>query len=490
MLSKQQYTGYIPKQFESVVKTNPRNEKPYVSFVAVARNDDHGGDFLPRMIVFIRALLEQVKKHNLDTELIIVDWNPPSDKPKLHQALIQSSAEFIDLIKNSSCKVRIIEVPPEIHRKLQNSDKIQLFQMIGKNVGIKRAYGKFVIATNVDLLFSDELIKSFTSRSLKPEFFYRIDRYDVNGMSYEAPVSQQFDHCKHNVIRVNRKDGTFTTISSTGIWLEKRKKSLQHLRKFIMLNVYESIHDAKALVHDAKALVHDAKALVHDAKALVHDAKALVHDAKALVHDGLNLIHSQQNKKLGLKKIKIITKLVSKAVLVLIRGLASLVSKAVLVLIRRLASLTNKIVVSPISNGIQLLNYSRKLGYPLLHTNGCGDFTLMATEKWHALHGYPELEIFSWNLDSVMLQMAYEYGLREKILKDPMRLYHMEHSSGWTPEQHDNLFKRLKDKGIPYLSFEEFKLLAKQMHREKRPIIFNKDDWGLGSEILPEIHLN
>src|SRR5581483_4226258 len=327
MLSKQQYTGYIPKQFESVVKTNPRNEKPYVSFVAVARNDDHGGDFLPRMIVFIRALLEQVKKHNLDTELIIVDWNPPSDKPKLHQALIQSSAEFIDLIKNSSCKVRIIEVPPEIHRKLQNSDKIQLFQMIGKNVGIKRAYGKFVIATNVDLLFSDELIKSFTSRSLKPEFFYRIDRYDVNGMSYEAPVSQQFDHCKHNVIRVNRKDGTFTTISSTGIWLEKRKKSLQHLRKFIMLNVYESIHDAKALVHDAKALVHDAKALVHD-------AKALVHDAKALVHDGLNLIHSQQNKKLGLKKIKIITKLVSKAVLVLIRGLASLVSKAVLVLIR------------------------------------------------------------------------------------------------------------------------------------------------------------
>ena len=489
MLSKQQIK-HNKKQFESELNVDNKDKKPYVSFVTVARNDDHGGDFLPRMIVFITALLEQVKKHNLRAELIIVDWNPPPDKFKLHQAIIFSSPILTDLIKNSSCKIRIIEVPPEIHKRFQHSDKIQLFQMIGKNVGIKRAHGKFVIATNIDLLFSDKLIKTLASKSLKPKFFYRIDRYDVNGIPYEASISQQFDHCIRNVIRVNRKDGTFTTISRSMIWLEKRKRSFSYFHKFIMSNIYESVHDAKALVHDAKALLHDAKALVHDAKALVHDAKALVHDAKALVHDGINLIRfRQKNKKRGLKEAKITTKLAAKATVVLVRGLASLAAKATVVLARRLASLASKIIISPISR-IQLFNSNRKLGYPLLHTNACGDFTLMATEKWHALRGYPELEIFSWNLDSIILQTAYEYGLREKVFKDPMRMYHMEHSSGWTPEQQDNLFKRLKDKDIPYLSFEEFKLLAKQMHREKRPIIFNKEDWGLGSEILLETSIN
>ena len=453
MLSKQ-YTKHDEKQLEHEVSLNRQDKKPYVSFVTVARNDNHGGDFLPRMIVFIKALVEQVKKYNLKAELIIVDWNPPSDRLKLHQALIFSSPIFAELIKNCPCKIRIIEVPPEIHKKFQHSDKIQLFQMIGKNVGIKRAHGKFVIATNVDLLFSDKLIKTLASESLKPKFFYRIDRYDVNGLPYEASVTQQFDHCMHNVIRVNRKDGTFTSVNRSGIWLEKRKRSFQQFRNFITSNFYESIYDAKALVRDAKAFAHDAK---------------------ALVHDGINLIHfRQKNKKHELREAKISTKLAAKAIVILVKRLASLTSK----------------IISSISNRIQLYNGNIKLGYPLLHTNACGDFTLMATEKWHALHGYPELEIFSWNLDSVILQMAYEYGLREKVFKDPMRMYHMEHSSGWTPEQHDNLFKRLKDKDIPYLSFEEFKSMAKQMHREKRPIIFNKDDWGLGSETLPETCIN
>jgi len=114
----------------------------------------------------------------------------------------------------------------------------------------------------------------------------------------------------------------------------------------------------------------------------------------------------------------------------------------------------------------------------------------MTKEKWHNLRGYPEYEIFSFNIDSIILQMAYEDGLREKILKGSLRMYHMEHSAGWTPESGKKLIKRLKDTGLPFFSFEEFGQLASKMHKKKSPMISNKEDWGLGSETLPEVCIN
>jgi len=71
-----------------------------------------------------------------------------------------------------------------------------------------------------------------------------------------------------------------------------------------------------------------------------------------------------------------------------------------------------------------------------LHTNGCGDFTLMAREHWFDLRGYPEFDLFSMNLDSVLCYAAHHAGFFEYCLEDPMRIYHIEHQtgSGWTPE--------------------------------------------------------
>ena len=41
-------------------------EEPYVSFVVVARNDEHGGNFLQRAQIFVSALLEQSGQHLRD----------------------------------------------------------------------------------------------------------------------------------------------------------------------------------------------------------------------------------------------------------------------------------------------------------------------------------------------------------------------------------------------------------------------------------------
>ncbi len=113
-----------------------------------------------------------------------------------------------------------------------------------------------------------------------------------------------------------------------------------------------------------------------------------------------------------------------------------------------------------------------------LHTNGCGDFTLLAREHWMDLRGYPEFDLFSMNIDSVFCWAAHHGGAREEILQDPMRIYHIEHGtgSGWTPEGQQKLFQRIAAKGLSWLDYEDV------LHW----VIFNHDDWGLAGEELKE----
>src|SRR5262249_10127703 len=51
-----------------------------------------------------------------------------------------------------------------------------------------------------------------------------------------------------------------------------------------------------------------------------------------------------------------------------------------------------------------------------LHTNACGDFTLMSREAWETVRGYPELEMFSMHIDSLLLYQAHWRGVREAYL--------------------------------------------------------------------------
>ena len=136
-------------------------ERPYLSVVVTARNDDHGGNLLGRMQAFVNGWIAQCKRHSLDAELILVEWNPPEGRPGLADALHWPK----DL---GPCEVRIIQVPPDLHRRYAHAEAQPLYQMIGKNAGIRRARGQFVLATNIDIIFSNELVAFLAERKLEP----------------------------------------------------------------------------------------------------------------------------------------------------------------------------------------------------------------------------------------------------------------------------------------------------------------------------------
>ena len=146
------------------------NNKYDFSFIVASRNDNHGGNMKEKNQFFINRWAYSVKKFDINCELIIVDWNSPK---KLRHTLI-----IPKLNKNQG--IKIIEVPNKIHKKFNNNKKLNMFQMIAKNVGARRAAGKYLILTNIDIIFSNNLLEFLKNKQLNENCIYRVDRYDIN----------------------------------------------------------------------------------------------------------------------------------------------------------------------------------------------------------------------------------------------------------------------------------------------------------------------
>ena len=175
---------------------------PYLSVVVTSRNDGHGGNPLARLQAFVNTFDAQCRRFGLDAELIIVEWNPPPDRPRLHQVVRRP--------EGCAFPLRYIEVPNPLHERLPRAGVLPLFQMIGKNAGIRRARGRFVLATNIDIIFSNELVEFFASGRLRPGVMYRVDRHDIeSNYPVEAPLDDQMAFCQSHHLRLHRASGTF-----------------------------------------------------------------------------------------------------------------------------------------------------------------------------------------------------------------------------------------------------------------------------------------
>jgi hypothetical protein len=124
-----------------------------------------------------------------------------------------------------------------------------------------------------------------------------------------------------------------------------------------------------------------------------------------------------------------------------------------------------------------------------LHVNASGDFTLLARDDWFRLRAYPEFPIWPVHVDGLFCYAAHHAGMREAVLRDPLRAFHIEHSSGagWTPEGEQALHTRVAALRVPVLDFDnDLRGWVQQMRRLNAPAIFNLENWGLAGVELPE----
>lgn len=466
------------------VNAHPESpDEPYLSVVATARNDNHGGDLNRRMQIFVGALVAQCERHGVDAELVLVDWNPPANRVPLAEVL-----QWPD--DSTRCCIRVVQVPHELHAKLDHSGRLPLFQMIAKNVGIRRARGRFVLATNVDLLFSDELMSFIAERRLQSGFVYRTDRYDVRSdIELGAPVEEQLADCRANLIRICRREGTYEM--ETGrfyriyenlgvpLWLAPWTRLFRLADWKLQAMAWRGGNGViRALRLILDVLRHVIRALRSMLPVLRHAVCAL----RPAVHVRRRRFRSLPAW-LRRHNARVARRLARERDL-----LASSTRRVVTAWRRRIIASENAERRGPVPGRWHLIRHAwlSERARLRLHTNACGDFTLASREDWERTGAYPELELFSMHLDSLFLYQAHYSGVRERFL--PFAVYHLEHDSGFKPDDKsiDVLNDRLERKAIPQISNEQFLTWVIDMYRTKRPVFVARTDWGLAHADLPE----
>jgi hypothetical protein len=157
---------------------------------------------IERLQSFIDTWVDQANLNKLTSEIIIVEWNPPQDRPLIENLIKKPSSSY--------CDIAVVTVPFEEHKKITNSEKIVFFQMIAKNIGIYKAKGQFILATNADIFFSNELVEFLASKRLSSKKFYRADRSDVleSGFPFKGSLNDKIKFASDNIVRVNRRTKT------------------------------------------------------------------------------------------------------------------------------------------------------------------------------------------------------------------------------------------------------------------------------------------
>lgn len=196
-----------------------------------ARNDDFGGHFLDRLKLSVHSIITLCNKYKLPAELLVMEWNPPKDRQKLKDSIEWPS-------KNDYVSIRFIEISHEIHATYKNSERIPFFEFPAKNAGIRRANGEYILVTNSDIIFSDEMIKYLSKQPLSHDAFYRTDRYDVRGpMPPNMRFEDQIRFCKNNAIIVQTMHGAIFLSDSE--WF--KQKIVDRIRRITLKKIIEKV---------------------------------------------------------------------------------------------------------------------------------------------------------------------------------------------------------------------------------------------------------
>ena len=388
---------------------------PTLSIVAASRNDAHGGDIGKRMRFFVNGLLHQTRRAGLDAELIVVEWNPPERTPRLHEVLPRPTT-------GDMLRVRTVTVPAALHQRFRHGDAIPLYQMVAKNVGIRRSRAERILCTNVDLIFSDALADFLAQGPFDPHAFYRANRCDVpDAIDPVWDVPTQLDFCSRNVLR---RLGHFSPREEPPVARRPAAPIPGDPR-------FPHIRPAPLNPNWRYALYLRA-----------------INSAIAGVRWGNALFDHAIHRALGGAE----------------RWAPPIAPPADL--------------PPPAPPGPE------QVAYEALDMDACGDFTLMSRKAWMDIRGYAELDLYSIHVDSLALCAAAALGYKQVVLPKESCTYHLDHPAGWMSLAGIERLRFLARR--PGLDFETFRLAALELLRDGKALDLNSHDWGFASHELEE----
>ena len=203
----------LAKAIQSASKPDVSSQ-PYLSMVVVTRND--GDAALRRLQNSIDYNLFLLKKYGVNTEYIVVDYNSDPALPSVQKQLTHRDG------------LRVLTVPPHLAASVDTKHK--LLVDFGKNIGIRRAHGRFILAMNIDNMLSDALAAHIGKQKLRSDVFYRVYRANTD-MPSACTTNMQSTECTAALVEQvhavrygpfktpveNERYGSFNPTSAVGL---------------------------------------------------------------------------------------------------------------------------------------------------------------------------------------------------------------------------------------------------------------------------------
>jgi hypothetical protein len=142
--------------------------------VLTGRNDGYGGDFAARFFRTLQFNHEQLTARGITHEIVFVEWAPPADTP----LLFEQAATGMPGLDRRVCSWYVVD--PAYQSALTLNPRLVYLEFLAKNVGIRRALGRFVLTSNCDVFLGRRILEALEQGALEPRVLYRAPRHDLN----------------------------------------------------------------------------------------------------------------------------------------------------------------------------------------------------------------------------------------------------------------------------------------------------------------------
>lgn len=218
------------------------------SAVIMSRNDNYGGNLKERATICLLSMLDTFD------EVIYVDWNSPK----------KSLLDEIKTTLPKTGRLKHIIVTPEQHKQFTNNDPDaqECCEVLGRNVGIKRATGDIIVSTNIDIIPpSREMLTFFLEHLFNPVVFYTFARRGVKleiahrefiTTKQVQGIRDMFVYNRHN-IPIAGFERFWSIVAGCGDFQLASKDIWEEIRGFEESYIYRGVADVhtqmKAVAH-------------------------------------------------------------------------------------------------------------------------------------------------------------------------------------------------------------------------------------------------
>ena len=167
--------GEVPSFVTYAAKARDKMRQLYLSIVVVGRHDGFAKGFEKRAQIFLDALANHTQKVPLASyEIVFVDYATPTEATKLSEVFV-----IHPVLRD---KIRFVNVPATSHVRICHklNTSISFLEYVAKNIGIRRAKGRYILTTNPDIFFSLDFFDQIEAEEFNEGVLYRAPRWNIN----------------------------------------------------------------------------------------------------------------------------------------------------------------------------------------------------------------------------------------------------------------------------------------------------------------------